>query len=107
TPRAAVARTLAEFYRRPQRGRDPSGEHFGFQRSFEFVFFHSQETGQLPSVTQARDLGDMLSSLTVGAIYAWTSDDDVDLAGALRHRAALLLAGVREHDPSRVSTALR
>ncbi len=48
TPRAAVARTLAEFYRRADRGRDVAGEHFGFQRSFAVVFFHAQETGQLP-----------------------------------------------------------
>ena len=96
TPRAAVARTLAEFYRRPDRGRDLAGEHFGFQRSFAVVFFHAQETGQLPSVTDARSLGEMLSSLTVGAIHAWISDAESDLAAALRFRAELLLAGVRE-----------
>ena len=50
TPRAAVARTLAEFYRRPDQGRELAGEHFGFQRSFAVVFFHAQETGQLPVV---------------------------------------------------------
>ncbi|MEX1008082.1 MAG: TetR family transcriptional regulator [Acidimicrobiia bacterium] len=96
TPRAAVARTLAEFYRRADRGRDLAGEHFGFQRSFAVVFFHAQETGQLPTVTDARSLGEMLSSLTVGAIYAWTCDVEPDLAAALRFRAALLLAGVRQ-----------
>ncbi|HXY91465.1 MAG TPA: TetR family transcriptional regulator [Acidimicrobiia bacterium] len=98
TPRAAVARTLAEFYRRPGRGTDPTGEHFGFQRSFAVVFSHAQETGQLPAVTEARALGDMLESLTVGAIYAWTTGDETNLAAALRHRAALLLAGIRERD---------
>ena len=50
TPRAAVARTIAEFYRRPDHGRDLAGEHFGFQRSFGVVFFHAQETGQLPAL---------------------------------------------------------
>jgi AcrR family transcriptional regulator len=96
TPRAAVARTIAEFYRRPDQGRELAGEHFGFQRSFAVVFFHAQETGQLPSVTDARNLGEMLSSLTMGAIHAWISDQESDLVAALRVRAALLLAGVRE-----------
>jgi len=107
TPRAAVARTLEEFYRRPERMRDPSGEHYGFRRSFEFVFFHAQETGQLPAVTAARELGEMLSSLIVGAIYEWTHDNDIDLPAALHHRAALLLAGVRDHDASIVPATTR
>ena len=96
TPRAAVARTLAEFYRRADRGRDLAGEHFGFQRSFAVVFFHAQETGELPTTTDARSLGEMLSALTVGAIGAWIGGVETDLAAALRFRAALVLAGVRE-----------
>jgi AcrR family transcriptional regulator len=107
TPRAAVARTIAEFYRRPDRGRavELAGEHFGFQRSFAVVFFHAQETGQLPSFTDARDLGEMLSSLTMGAIHAWIGDPESDLASALRFRAALLLSGVREVDAAGADTA--
>jgi AcrR family transcriptional regulator len=105
TPRAAVARTLAEFYRRPNRGRDASGEHFGFSRSFTAVFAHAQETGELPAPIAPHVLGDMLHSLTVGAIYAWTSDDEPDLTVALRQRAALLLAGLREHDAARFPTS--
>jgi AcrR family transcriptional regulator len=100
TPRAAVARTLAEFYRRPEVGRDPAGAHFGFQRSFAVVFAHAQETGQLPPVTDARSLGEMLASLTVGAIHGWVSNMEPDLAAALRLRAVLLLAGVRNVAPS-------
>ena len=95
-PAAAVARTIAEFYRRPDQGRELAGEHFGFQRSFAVVFFHTQETGQLPSFTDARNLGEMLSSLTMGAIHVWISDPETDLASALRVHAELLLAGVRE-----------
>ena len=100
TPRAAVARTLAEFYRRPDRGRELEGAHFGFQRSFAVVFFHAQETGQLPSSTDARELGEMLSSLAVGAIHAWIGEREADLAAALRVRASLLLAGLRAVDVS-------
>jgi hypothetical protein len=98
TPRAAVARTLAEFSRRPRRGRDPSGEHFGFRRSFEVVVAHAQDVGQLPDRPDARVLGEMLHSLTVGAIDAWVSEEEPDLRAALRERATLLLAGVRERD---------
>jgi len=98
TPRAAVARTLAEFYRRPGRGRDASGKHFGFRRSFEVVFAHAQDTGALPDQPSASVLGEMLHSLTVGAIDAWVSEEEPDLRAALRVRAALLLAGVRERD---------
>jgi AcrR family transcriptional regulator len=103
TPRAAVARTLAEFYRRPNRGEDVTGEHFGFWRSFSTVFARAQETGEIPAIAPPRVLGDMLHSLSVGAIYAWTSDEESDLASGLRLRAALLLAGIREHDAARLS----
>jgi AcrR family transcriptional regulator len=105
TPRAAVARTLGEFYRRPAHERDPSGERFGFQRSFALVFSHAQETGQLPSDIEARQLGEILSSLAVGTIYSWISDELPDLGSALRQRAALLLAGVRAHGGARVASS--
>lgn len=99
TPRAAVARALAEFYRRPGRGRDSgNSEHFGFRRSFEAVFAHAQDAGTLPDRLPAAVLGEMLHSLTVGAINAWVSEEEPDLRAALRERAALLLAGVRERD---------
>lgn len=96
TPRAAVGRTLSEFYRRPARTVDPTGTHFGFQQSFAVLFFHAQETGQLPLDPGARELAGMLFSLTMGAMYAWILDEETDLAAALRSRAALLIAGVRK-----------
>jgi hypothetical protein len=104
TPRQAVARTVAEFYRRPDQGRTLAGEHFGFNRSFGVVFAHAQETGQLPASMDAGSLGEMLSSLTMGAIHAWVGDPEADLASALRFRAELLLAGVRELHVAEVST---
>jgi hypothetical protein len=60
------------------------------------VFSHAQESGQLPAVADADILGDMLSSLVLGAINAWICDVESDLAAALRFRAAVLLAGIRE-----------
>jgi AcrR family transcriptional regulator len=95
SPRAAVARTLAEFFRRPTRPADPGGAHFGFQRSFSTLFERAQETGQLPSELDARVIAEMLFSLTMGAINEWTLDGTTDLADDLRSRAALLVAGVR------------
>lgn len=94
-PRAAVGRTLAEFYRRPARGADPDGTHFGFQRSFAMLFAHAQDTRQLPVGLDARVLAEMLFSLTMGAINAWVLDEASDLAAELRSRVTLLLAGVR------------
>ncbi len=98
-PRAAVGRTLAEFYRRPARGVDSGGTHFGFQRSFAVLFSHAQETRQLPVEPDARVLAEMLFSLTMGAINAWILDEASDLAAELRSRVALLLAGVRGLTP--------
>lgn len=98
TPRAAVSRTLAEFYRRPIRDDDPHGEHFGFQRSFVTAFAHAQERGEIPGATDAHSLGEMLSSLAVGAIHAWIRNSEADLGAALRLRAELLLAGIRAID---------
>jgi AcrR family transcriptional regulator len=95
-PRVAVARTIAEFYRQPARPLvDPDGTHFGFQRSFVMLISHAQETVQLPPEPDARVLAEMLFSLTMGAINAWTADESTNLATELRSRGALLLAGAR------------
>jgi AcrR family transcriptional regulator len=95
TPRAAVARTLAEFDRRPGRARDVAGDHYSFDHSFAAVMRRAQETGEIPDDTDARRLGEMLGSLTVGAIHAWIAEDEPDLAAALRYRASVLLTGLR------------
>ena len=102
TPRAAVARTLAEFDRRPGRARDVPGEHYGFDHSFSTVMLHAWETGEIPGDVDGHRLGEMLGSLTVGAIHAWISEDEPDLASALHYRAAVLLAGVRVRGSARV-----
>jgi AcrR family transcriptional regulator len=101
-PRVAVGRTLAEFYRRPARGADPAGTHYGFQRSFGELFLRAQESGQLPDQPPARQLAEMLFSLTMGAINTWVLDEDVDLAAELRSRGAVLIAGARGLSPHTV-----
>jgi AcrR family transcriptional regulator len=102
TPRAAVARTLAEFDRRPGRARDVSGDHYGFEHSFSSVMHHARETGEIPGDVDAHRLGEMMGSLTVGAIHEWITEDEPDLASALHYRAAVLLAGVRARDSARL-----
>ncbi|HEX5588351.1 MAG TPA: helix-turn-helix domain-containing protein [Acidimicrobiia bacterium] len=96
TPRAAVGRTLAEFYRNTaRRDTEPGEERYGFQRSFALVFFHAQQSGHLPDATDARVLGEVMGTMTVGAISSWIAGVEPDLAAAFRLRAALLLAGIR------------
>lgn len=95
TPRAAVARTLAEFYRRSDGARALQGERFGFQLSFTAVFAHAQGSGQLPAGIDVHVMGDMLASLTVGAIHAWINETEPDLAAALCLRASVVLDGLR------------
>jgi AcrR family transcriptional regulator len=102
TPRAAVARTLSEFDRRPGRARDVAGGHRSFEHSFTAVLLHAQETGEIPSDADARRLGEMLGSLTVGAIHAWIREDEPDLTAALHYRAEVLLAGLRVHGSTTV-----
>ena len=91
TPRVAVARTLEEFYRRREHGANPNGgEHGGFQRAYAVVFFHGQESGQLPADIDARgSRARCCQSLTMGAIHNWINDEDADLAATLRYRATV------------------
>jgi AcrR family transcriptional regulator len=95
SPRAAVARTLTEFHRNnARRDADAGEERYGFQRSFALVFFHAQQSGQLPEAVDARVLGEILGTMTVGAVSSWIQGQETDLAAALRLRARLLLGGV-------------
>ncbi|MET0627282.1 MAG: TetR family transcriptional regulator [Acidimicrobiia bacterium] len=95
TPRAAVARTLTEFHRNnARREADAGEERYGFQRSFALVFFHAQQSGQLPDAIDARVLGEILGAMLVGAVTSWIQGQEPDLAAAMRLRAHLLLGGV-------------
>jgi AcrR family transcriptional regulator len=97
TPRAVVARTLEEFYRRrPERQVAANPEHTGFRAAFLIVLSHAQEVGELAATVDPVVLAEMLETLATGAIHQWILDDDADLLTLLRYRAAVLLAGVRE-----------
>lgn len=93
-PRAAVARSVAEFHRLPATTTPPR-PIFGFRQSFAAIFAHAQETGELPADLDPAELGRMLEAVTMDAIVAWASRKDGRLRPTLRRRAALLVAGFK------------
>lgn len=94
-PRAAVRRSIQEFYRVPDADLQNDQEHFSFERAFSVVFTHAQESGELPRDVPPKDLAAMLTALVMNGIRAWTLDEDVDLPAVLRQRTEVLLAGAR------------
>ncbi len=96
TPRVVVARTLEEFHRRRRDGEPPGGaEHGGYRAAYGMVLEHARERGEIPADADVDELAEMMQSLTMGAIQHWVQDEGADLPGALRYRAAVLLAGAR------------
>ncbi|MBX6388088.1 MAG: TetR/AcrR family transcriptional regulator [Frankia sp.] len=119
-PRAALrrvlrAQTLGMFSpRENENGHgdadDDSADRIGFERAFTTVFTHAQQVGTLPETVAPRSLALMLTSLVMGAITDWSLADPAlpprragraaadwpDLAGELRRRARVLLAGARQ-----------
>jgi len=98
-PRGAVRRSLTEFGRTPA-GPSTGDKRFGFSRAYAAVFFHAQQSGELPTHVSVTNLSSMLSALVTEAIMLWTRDDTVQLGPALRERTALLLAGARHMVPA-------
>jgi AcrR family transcriptional regulator len=97
TPRAAVARTIEEFYRRrPGRRPDVAAGHGSFQAAFAILFARAQEMGELGATADPKELAEMLEMLCTGAMRRWVGDDDADLVAMFRYRAAVLLSGARE-----------
>ncbi|MFI5053145.1 MAG: TetR family transcriptional regulator [Acidimicrobiia bacterium] len=96
TPRAVVARTIEEFYRRrPERRTVADAEHSGFRAAFLIVFSHAQEAGELGPTVDPVVLAEMLETLATGAMHQWILDEDADLLALFRYRAAVLLTGAR------------
>lgn len=94
-PRAAVRRSVQEFYRAPDAELQNDQEHFGFGRAFSVVFTHAQESGELPRDVPSKELAAMLTALVMNAVRAWTLNESVDLPALLRRRTEVLLAGAR------------
>src|SRR5262249_10178500 len=81
-PRAAIARTLHEFYKNPTH----TGEHERFRRAFALVFEHARDHGDLPKHVDVGNVTDMMNALVVGAVERWIAGATGDLAGDLVHR---------------------
>jgi AcrR family transcriptional regulator len=97
-PKAAVARSVAEFHRLP-RTTTPPRQIFGFRQAFAAIFAHARESGEIAANLDAADLGRMLEAVTMDAIVAWATGGGGNLRQTLRRRAALLVAGFRAGVP--------
>jgi AcrR family transcriptional regulator len=90
-PRAAIARTIREFYKYPNRARELSMA----RRLFPELFATAQERGELPADIDPHDLADMMNALMITAVDGWVHGAIDSLAPELHYRVRLLFAGVR------------
>jgi AcrR family transcriptional regulator len=93
-PRAAIARTIREFYRYPTRARELSMT----RRTWPELLGDAQARGELPADIDPEDLSDMMNALMITAVEGWVHGAHEALAPELAYRMRVLLAGVRaEH----------
>ena len=93
-PRAAIARTLREFYKHPTSSR----EHSATRKVFPVLLEAAQQRGELPSDADPVEISDMLNALMITAVEGWVHGAYPKLAPELAYRVRVLLAGVRaEH----------
>ena len=93
-PRAAIARTIREFYKYPTRARELSMT----RRAWPELIAEAQARGELPPDIDAADLSDMMNALMITAVEGWVHGAHDALAPELAYRMRVLLAGVRaEH----------
>ena len=93
-PRAAIARTLREFYKHPTRSR----EHSPTREMFPVLIEAAQKRGELPADVDPLDVADMLNALMITAVEGWVHGAYPKLATELSYRVRVLFAGVRaEH----------
>jgi AcrR family transcriptional regulator len=90
-PRAAIARTIREFYKYPTRARELSMT----RRVWPELLSEAQERGELPADIDAADLSDMMNALMITAVEGWVHGAHTALAPELAYRMRVLLAGVR------------
>jgi AcrR family transcriptional regulator len=94
-PRAAIARTISEFYKYPTRARELSMT----RRVFPALFVDAQARGELPADIDPFDLSDMMNALMITAVEGWVHGAFDALAPELAYRTRVLFAGVRAvHD---------
>jgi AcrR family transcriptional regulator len=95
-PRAAIARTLREFYKHPTSSR----EHSATRQVFPDLLEAAQARGELPIDSDPLEVADMLNALMITAVEGWVHGAYPKLASELAYRVRVLLAGVRaEHRP--------
>jgi AcrR family transcriptional regulator len=93
-PRAAIARTVSEFYKYPTRARELSMT----RRAWPKLIRDAQGRGELPSDVDPEDMSDMMNALMITAVEGWVHGAHDSLAPELAYRMRVLLAGVRsEH----------
>jgi len=90
-PRAAIARTIREFYKYPNRARELSMS----RRIYPELFATAQERGELPADLDPHDLADMMNALMISAVDGWVHGAIEALGAELRYRVQVLFAGVR------------
>lgn len=94
-PRAAIKRTVREFYKYPTRARELSMT----RQMFPELFVEAQARRELPVDIDPEDLSDMLNALMITAIEGWVHGAHDALAPELAYRTRVVLAGVRAvHD---------
>jgi AcrR family transcriptional regulator len=95
-PRAAIARTLGEYYKHPTR----IGEYSLTRQVFPILIDAAQGRGELPADADPLDVADMLNALMITAVEGWVHGAYPKLAPELAYRVRVLFAGVRsEHAP--------
>jgi AcrR family transcriptional regulator len=93
-PRAAIARTLSEFYKHPARDR----EHSVTRQMFPSFIEAAQGRDELPADADPRDVAEMLNALMITAVEGWVHGAYPKLAPELAYRVRVLFAGIRaEH----------
>jgi AcrR family transcriptional regulator len=94
-PPAAVAKSIIEFRHVPSSGVPAGARRVGFYQGFELVFARAQEVGELPLGIEPSEIARILQALVMDSILDWTSTYS-DLRAALRLRALILIAGLKE-----------
>jgi AcrR family transcriptional regulator len=90
-PRAAIARTIREFYKYPTRARELSMT----RRVFPQLFEEARARGELPTDIDPADLSDMMNALMITAVEGWVHGAYDALGPELAYRTRVLFAGVR------------
>jgi AcrR family transcriptional regulator len=90
-PRAAIARTLREFYKHPTQSR----EHSPTREVFPVLIEAAQQRGEFPPEADPIEIADMLNALMITAVEGWVHGAYPKLGPELAYRVDVLFAGVR------------